>query len=307
MVNLNCAFSEGFFKEECRCGYTISAQMKKVWAVELDLLNELARVCKKHSISFYLEGGSLLGAVRHKGIIPWDDDIDVVMFRKDYDRLCEIGANEFKHPYFFQTEQTDKGSLRGHVQLRNSETTGILNSEFKTGRIFNQGIFLDIFPLDNVPNDPTERQEYLRCAQLLRKNYQKKANLSIYYRFRWRKNIPVMCCHWLVHLLYKLWPSCSFFDYEKAYQKFECFVRSYNNVETEELVETPFYKNEWIIKRSWFREVVYLPFEFMSMPVPVDYAKYLETLYGDYQKFVMGTSVHGGVLFDTEVSYKEYL
>lgn len=306
-MKLNSTFPEGFFEEDCRCGYTVSVQMKKIWAVELDMLNELARVCKKHDIPFYLNGGTLLGAARHKGMIPWDDDIDVMMFRKDYDRLCDIGTEEFKYPYFFQTEQTEPGSLRGHAQLRNSETTGILKGELKTGRTFNQGIFLDIFPLDNVPNDPIERQKFLRCAQRLMVKYRKRANLSVYYRFRWRKNVPVMCFHLLVYLLYRLWPSCSYFDYEKAYQEFERFVRSYNDVETDNIITPPFYRNGKILKRSWFREVVYLPFEFMSMPVPVDYAKYLETLYGDYQKFVMGTSVHGGVLFDTEKSYKAYL
>lgn len=133
-MKLNCEFPEHFFKEECKCGYTVSVQMKKIWAVELDMLNELARICKKHDIPFYLNSGTLLGAARHNGMIPWDDDIDVMMFRKDYDRLCDIGTEEFKYPYFFQTEQTEPDSLRGHAQLRNSETTGILKGELKTNR-----------------------------------------------------------------------------------------------------------------------------------------------------------------------------
>lgn len=306
-MKLNCIFPENFFSEEERDGYVVSAQMKKVWAVELDLLNELSQVCKKYSIPYWLSSGSLLGAVRHEGIIPWDDDIDVMMFRKDYNRLCEIGVNEFRHPYFFQTEQTDPGSLRGHIQLRNSETTGILKGELKTGRTFNQGIFLDIFPLDNVPNNPIERQKFLQYAQQLMYKSKRRANLSIYYKFRWRKNVPVMCFHLLVYLLYKLWPSCSYFNYEKAYQEFERFVTSYNDTETDEMITSPFYSNGETLKCSWFKDGVKLPFEFMSMPAPCGFVKYLKTLYGDYQKFVVGTSMHGGIFFDTEKSYKEYL
>ncbi|MCH5174682.1 MAG: LicD family protein [Prevotellaceae bacterium] len=307
MVRLNCTFPDQFFEEEERCGYKVSTQMKKIWAVELDLLKEFARVCTKYNITFYLDGGSLLGAVRHQGIIPWDDDIDVMMFRKDYNKLCEIGNEEFHHPYFFQTEYTDKGTLRGHIQLRNSETTGILKSEYDTGRHFNQGIFLDIFPLDNVPNDMSERENYLKSMEKLRKQYKKRASQTIYYKFRLRKNIFAMGRDLLVHMLYKIWPSCSFCDYEAIYKKSEILSQSYNNTETENVVLVPFYKNNYIRKRSWYRDIVYLPFEFMSMPAPIDYDELLTKAYGDYHKYVIGTSIHGGIIFDTEKSYKEYL
>ena len=114
---------EGFLEEEVRCGYTVSAEMKKLWAVELDLLAEFDRVCKKHGLTYFAFGGTLLGAVRHQGFIPWDDDIDVVMFREDYRRLTQIAAEEFRHPYFFQTPFTDCGLVMGGSRLRNSNTT----------------------------------------------------------------------------------------------------------------------------------------------------------------------------------------
>ena len=102
MVNLKIQLPEGFLNEEVRCGYVVTHEMKKAWAVMLDLLAELDRVCKKNNIKYYANGGTMLGAVRHKGFIPWDDDIDVMMFREDYDRLMEIGPKEFTYPYFFQ-------------------------------------------------------------------------------------------------------------------------------------------------------------------------------------------------------------
>ena len=149
-MNIKLSLPSGFLEEEVRCDYTVSKEMKKVWAVELDLLSEFQRVCKLHDLKYSVCGGTLLGAIRHKGFIPWDDDIDVMMMRDEYEKLCKL-ADEFKHPYFFQTEETDPGSLRGHAQLRNSETTGILKRELKFKRPFNQGVFIDIFPLDNCP------------------------------------------------------------------------------------------------------------------------------------------------------------
>lgn len=281
--------------------------MKKVWAVELDLLNEFVRVCNKYNIPFYMTGGTLLGAVRHQGMIPWDDDIDVMMFRKDYNKLCKIGKEEFLYPYFFQTEDTDRGTVRGHIQLRNSETTGILKSEYDTGRRFNQGIFIDVFPLDNVPDDVSEREKHLKNMDKLRKRYRKKVYQTIYYKFRLRKNIFAMVRDLVVHMLYKVWPSLSCFDYEKLYKRFELLSQSYNHEETENVVLVPFYKENCVRKRSWFNDVVYIPFEFMLLPAPVGYDELLRKIYGDYHKFEIGTSIHGGVLFDTEKSYKEYL
>ena len=147
-----------FFCEEIRWGYTITQEMKEVWAVELDLLSELLRVCGKYNIQISATSGTTLGAIRHQGFIPWDNDIDMGMLREDYEKLCEVAPFEFKEPYFFQTEYTDHGSLRGHAQLRNSKTTAILMTEKKRHLKFNQGIFIDIFPFDRVVDDETKRK-----------------------------------------------------------------------------------------------------------------------------------------------------
>ena len=89
MLNIKLELPEGFLEEEERDGYLVSAEMKKIWAVELDLLNEFMRVCKEHDIRWFADGGTILGAIRHNGMIPWDDDIDVCMYREDYEKLLD--------------------------------------------------------------------------------------------------------------------------------------------------------------------------------------------------------------------------
>ena len=90
-------------KTEMRDGYPVAPEMKKLWAVELDLLRVFLSHCERHGLKCWVEGGTLLGAVRHKGFIPWDDDLDVAMMRDDYDRLCQIGNDGLSEPYFLQT------------------------------------------------------------------------------------------------------------------------------------------------------------------------------------------------------------
>ena len=189
MVDLNINLPEGFLNEEVRCGYTVTRQRKEIWAVELDLLAEFDRVCRKYDLKYCADGGTLLGAVRHQGYIPWDDDLDVAMLRRDFEKLNEIAPKEFKKPYFWQTEETDPGSARGHAQLRNSDTTSIIALEYKHQRHnnFNQGIFIDIFPFDTVIDDEKKLVEQDKRRLALNDRYRKILDSVNYFYFKpWR-------------------------------------------------------------------------------------------------------------------------
>ena len=138
--------SESFFREEIRNDFLVTGERKKIWGIQLDLFFEFKRVCEKYNLKYFLFFGSLLGAVRHNGFIPWDDDIDLGMPREDYEKLL-THADAFNTPYFLQNHKTDKCFYYSHTKLRNSNTSCI-NRAFKH-QPFNQGMDLDIHPIDN--------------------------------------------------------------------------------------------------------------------------------------------------------------
>ena len=274
--------------KEMSIDFEVSPQMKRVWSIELDLLQILLSVCKKYNLKIYASGGTMLGAVRHQGFIPWDDDIDMMIMRDDYEKLCIIAPHEFKNPDFFQTEESDPGSLRGHAQLRNSNTTAILEIEKNKNCKFNQGIFIDIFPLDSViENKFLFTMQYFE-ALLFRK-------LSTAYGiFFERKNIFRL----------KKIPKNIFFN------KFIKICKKYNYKKDTKMVSTLsfiFNKKNHQKYRSDFNEIVWMPFENIEIPVVKDYENALNQEFGNWHELIVGTSNHKDIFFDTENSYRMYL
>lgn len=305
MVKLNLEIPKNFYNEEIRNNYLVSTNMKKVWAVELDLLNLLDQICKKHNLTYYADSGTLLGAVRHHGFIPWDDDMDFVMFREDFEKLCDL-ASEFKTPYFLQTEETDTGSLRCHAQLRNSDTTGILKFEQNMKYPFNQGIFIDIFPLDSVPDDRKQRINFMKKLQYF------KGKARSYYDYNHgfdKKRIKSMPS-WLKHILMRRFYRILWYKYGENnpyYSKFEDTVIKYDNSKTKYVNDVVLGPVNYVLYREDFSSITYLPFEMIKIPVPKNYNRILQEYYGNWHVMVKGKNVHGGCLFDTEKSYKEYV
>ncbi|MBQ7496297.1 MAG: LicD family protein, partial [Selenomonas sp.] len=137
--------------EEYSPEYVVSEKMRKIWQVQYGLLGAFVSFCQEHDLHYYVFFGTLLGAVRHRGFIPWDDDVDVVMPRADYDRLLALGE-KFPAPYFLQTMDNDPDTFfGGFARLRNDETTGIGREDF--GHDCHLGIWMDIMPLDFCSSD----------------------------------------------------------------------------------------------------------------------------------------------------------
>lgn len=305
MVDLKIELPDGFLEEEVRCDYTVTKDIKEVWAIEIDLLMQLDEVCKKHNLKYYITDGTMLGTVRHKGFIPWDDDIDVTMFRDDYEKLLKVAETEFKYPYFLQTEYSDPGCLRGHAQLRNSATTGILKTEegkFK----FNQGLFLDVFVMDNVIDDKKLFEQQKKDAEKYRKRAVKYARWSTrYYKQNtWQRKVKGILYPVVNTFLRKTKLE------EKNFRKFEEVCKRYNNMETKYVttLEFSFDIERWGKRlKSYFDKVEYMPFEFIKLPISVDYDEMLRNDYGDYMVFKKGASAHGDMIIDTDRSYTEYI
>lgn len=313
MVDLNIKLPDGFLDEEVRCGYTISKKMKEVWAVELDLLMEFDRVCKKYDIKYCADGGTLLGAVRHKGFIPWDDDIDIAMLRSEYEKLNEVASKEFKSPYFWQTEETDPGSARGHAQFRNSNTTGMLLSEYKGKRNnnFNQGIFIDIFPFDTIVEDDKKLIEQDKKRMELRFKYTNILDsVDQFYGKPWidgsgkkHRNIR----KFIRRIKYKMTGE----SYKKVYDQFIDEITKYNNFDDSEFVVNfcmPLPIKHSTRFREDFNELKMMDFEFLKLPVFKNYDRNLKFSYGnDYMTPIQASTEHGDLIVDTDKAYTWYL
>lgn len=298
MVELKLQLPESFLEEEVRCDYTVSQEMKKVWAVELDLLVQLQKVCEKYGIRYCVSGGTILGAVRHKGFIPWDDDIDVMMPRDQYEELCKH-ADEFEEPYFFQTAWRDKGYYAGHAKLRNSLTTGIQRRSLPRGRKYNQGIFVDVFPIDAVPDDETARKEQgERCEKY------KQLARKVCYRLDYP---PAGRRQKLTRPLYRCLNAV--YPHLRIYEKFEKECQRYNGTDTKlvsklclDATDPKLYQ-----ERSDFDEFIWVDFEFIRVPIPKTYDRYLSYKYGNYMEFVRDLNYHGGLILDADTPYPEWI
>ena len=306
MIDLNINLPDGFLDEEVRWDFTVSRQMKEIWAVELDMLAQLDRICRKHGLTFFATGGTLLGAVRHKGFIPWDDDIDVGMMRDDYETLCKVAPGELAEPYFFQTEYTDPGCMLGFAKIRNSRTTGMHKYEFESKYGYNQGIAIDIFPFDNLPED-----EGLRKSQVDRvMELKDRAKYWITWtKYRNEKvntsSLKVKVKNLVIKMLSSLFLKRS----HSLYTEFEKECRRFDEERTERKSMISFMPDnrKLDILEADYHEFTRVPFEFMTIPVPVQFDHALTIQYGDYMKPVKGGAYHTTAVYDTSKSYKEYL
>ena len=278
-------------EEEVRKGYKIPAEMKRVWQVQLDLLKKLLDVCERHNLRIWGDGGTMLGTVREHGYIPWDDDIDMVLLRPDYDKLIQIASGEFKHPYFFQCAYSEKNYARGHAQLRMDGTSAILRGDI--GNSFHMGIFIDIFPYDAVPDDETERTSLLETRNHL---FKKMYGISKGWTVR--------------HPFSSLIDLTKRRSLKRLFHEYEDVLRSHK-IEDNRCVSCLSYQidlKHFLRDKHWYDETVYLPFEDMMMPLPKDYDLILRQQYGDYMTPRQAPSYHGGFLFlDANVPYDVFL
>lgn len=214
-------------------------ETKKLQEIILDIAKEVKHICQKHNIKYFIGGGTLLGAVRHKGFIPWDDDFDFVMIRSEYERFIEACNTELdKEKYFLQNEDTEEYYCFAFtkIQLKGTE----IQEDFSINVPVQHGIFVDIFPYDNLPDDPIEMKKMLKINHLLKNlmwvkcGYGTKSNkkrlsywvLRFFSIFLSRKQIRSMRYKLLTKYNNKLTKLCFPSDYPNVIQPSERFENS---------------------------------------------------------------------------------
>lgn len=237
------------------------APLRKLQLLEYKILLELKRICEKHHIKYFLMGGTLLGAVRHNGFIPWDDDIDIGMMREEYYKFITICRDELSQDFFLQTYDTDSNYANPYAKLRLNGTV-FTETESKDSNCHN-GIYIDIFPFDHIPDNRFIRKMHLYVL----------SEISTICQIMCGYRPDISQLHYsLLSVLPRIIKKKSMIRIR------EYFFQRYNKRQTRYLVNGSFY----CYPSTIFDTFSELMFEGINFPVPVGYRNYLECAYGNY-------------------------
>ena len=292
-----------FLEPETRVGYFVDAKMKAVWKELLDITEEVVRICDENDLNYTLAGGTLLGAVRHKGFIPWDDDIDLDMPREDYDKLLKIlgnpkNKNGLRKPYVLQTFMTDAGRISTFAQIRNPQTTAIDRGWTRDFSCFNMGIGVDIFPIDGVPegrwNNFVTRTTFRIAQGFMGKSSKPRGHVG------WFGWVKYMFSHFIVTALgrRRIWRIREWAFARNDWRKCrECGEFAFKMDTTTE---------RWMPKI--FDSSLIVPFEYLNLKIPVGYEEYLSNMFGpDWRIPKQINGCHNPLVVDAHRPYKEVL
>lgn len=244
--------------------------LNKVQKIQLEMAKEIKRVCEENDIRYFLYRGTFLGAVRHKGVIPWDDDMDFGMLRPDYEKFCRIAPEKLGKAYFFQNWHTDENYALPLGKVRKRGTVFV---EAKSARLRENGIYIDIYPLDFAPEGDTERRKlagkllHLFRMKLMKSGYTpwKEEDRTV-----WKKRIG--------YLAYQL--AALPFSHKALIRKYEELVRAVPESNT--IYEQSALPVVYYFDRDWCEKLAEYPYEDTTFTGPENYDAFLSCLYGDY-------------------------
>ncbi len=244
-------------------------KLDRIKKLEMDIIHEIDRICKMHDIEYFLVGGSMLGAIRHKGFIPWDDDIDIGMFREDYNKFRKVCPPELSSLMGYQsyTDEPDSHYIFDKIRLKDTYFNTKFSNRFNN---IENGIFVDVLVYDKTSNSAFGQKVHIKLIKIFRRlinvRWVNKARKGIHFRAS-KFFLPLMR-----RVPYKLYHFC----FERALQLFDFKKNSKYIIDG---VGQNLEKGAFPI--SWFDEMVEVPYEDMSFKVPKEYDAYLRKWYGD--------------------------
>ncbi|MEY8392139.1 hypothetical protein D3Z36_10095 [Lachnospiraceae bacterium] len=287
-------FEDSFFEEEVRDGFCIKPMMKRVWAAQMEVLVRVDEVCRRNGIRYFANWGTLLGAVRHKGFIPWDDDIDISMIRTDYQKFCKVALEQLPDGYQLVNVHQDAEYDNMISRIVNSRDISCEPQRLREYHGCPYVVGLDIDILDYKSRNPQEDRMQLEMLKIVLKSlgavkgYEEGIN-TLEDLKRFLSQIEELC-------RYK-------FNYEESlYQQLRMlgdYIRMLFTDEDADELQGALYRTlhrpNYFMPKEWFRETIYMPFEnVIEVPVPGEYDALLRLKYGDnYMTPVNQGGAHG--------------
>ena len=286
-------FPYTYFQDEIREGFYVSGIMKRLWAAQLEVLNTIDNICKKHNIKWFIEGGTLLGAVRHKGYIPWDDDLDISMLRDDYDRFNAIARAELPDKCFWMNYNNDEDPYYQHFsRITNGHEIEFDEKHLKKYHQFPYVVGVDIFPLDylsDVEEEEENRKKLAKLAMIMAEAITPEGD-NVKENKEKLEVIEKQC---KVKIDYKGNVKQQLFGIvEKLFTMFK-----------DKPAENVAFMHSWVCDDKCrypsrcYDELVMLPFEVTSLPAPTAYDEVLRIAFGDYMKLVKDGGDHNYPVF----------
>lgn len=240
---------------------------KKLQSVILIIANEIDRICKENNIKYFMDGGTQLGAIRHGGFIPWDDDFDIGMKRNEFQLFlsaCESSLDS-KQFYLETVEDARYGFSFAKIHLNNTR----IIEDFSKDVDVHHGIFVDIFPYDNIPDSNIKRKLFLLKNHILKNLIWVKAGYGDDTQKR-------LVTYKIFNLISKM------FTLSKLKKSREILIRKYNNRETQYCFTSDYPHN--LLLCAWLNDLIQYKFETTSFWGVKKYDEFLHTLYGNYMK-----------------------